>query len=169
MRFPHSLLVAACVVAVAQFSSAYAQISPIKMRVTQTGKTDRDDKDKHKSSQEKVLNIEITNSAKEAMDLKIKYTVFGRDLRSKDIVGIADGEMPAALKPQSTEKFTTPKAQSDMEEETGAGKDKKVAKGAKMIGYGVQVLKGETVVAEAYEPSAMKASFGKVVAPTAAK
>jgi len=105
------------------------------------------------------LNIHLFNHSPDVVNLKIKYVIFGREMVHHDVITIGDGEIPVMIKP-------------------GTGEDVKVApvsatevpahlkakgSGASIIGHGVQVLNDGKIVAEAYEPPSMKASFGKTI------
>jgi hypothetical protein len=157
-----------CLATALFLAASQAEVSPIRVRVEVTSKTDADrGKDKDSTTYSRVLNIIVDNSAPEAAELKVKYAIFGRDVSSKDIVTLGMGELPASVKARGTEKVQTPKAEATVEEVKKAAKGEKKPDptGTKMVGHGVQVLKGDTVVAEAYEPASMKTEFASAKAP----
>jgi hypothetical protein len=144
----------------------HADVSPIRVRVEVTSKTDADrGKDKDTTTYSRFLNVIVDNGGAEAAELKIKYAIFGRDIASKDIVTLGSGEVPVSVKPRGSEKVQTPKADAVLDEpKPQKGQKKADPTGNKIVGHGVQVLKGDTVVAEVYEPASMKASFGTATA-----
>ncbi len=147
------LLGAACLV-----STAAAQLSPIRLRVEQTSKSDTTS---YKSVQARSLAIHLTNSSPQPADVIVKWAVLGRDIKSKDIVTVEQGEMKSSMKASGGEKLQTPFAQAAAEEARTGSKGKSEDIGTKIIGHGVQVWQGEKLIAETYEPTSIKASFGK--------
>ena len=144
----------------------HAEVSPIRVRVEVTSKTDADrQKDKDTTTYTRILNVIVDNAGAEPAELKVKYAVFGRDIASKDIVTLGQGEVPVSVKARGTEKVQTPKADAVLDEPKPArGQKKADPTGSKIVGHGVQVLKGDTVVAEVFEPASIKASFGTAAA-----
>jgi hypothetical protein len=146
----------------------HAEVSPIRVRVEVTSKTDADRaKDKDTTTYSRLLNVIVDNGGAEAAELKVKYAIFGRDVESRDIVTLGMGELPVSVKARGTEKVQTPKADATVEEVKKApkGEKKPDPTGKKIVGHGVQILKGDTVVAEAYEPASMKTEFTSAKAP----
>jgi hypothetical protein len=156
-------LLISCLAAVLT-ATAHAQASPVRVKVEQTGKSDTIS---YKTVQARTLNITVSSSSAEPLNLKVKYAIFARDIKSQELYTLLQGDLPVALKPRGTEKVQSMTANTAAEEERVGSKGKSEAFGYKIIGQGVQVLNGETVVAEYYEPAAMKESFGK--APPAPK
>ena len=146
----------------------HAEPSAVRIRVEQANKTDTE---KFKKTQKRSLKIQVSNSGKEALELTVKYVFFGRDLSSKDIVGIDKGDLPASVGPGLTVAVETPTVTASGIEAHSEKAKKIEASGQKMMGHGVQVFQGETLVAENYEPLSMKEEFGKVtiVKPAAKK
>jgi hypothetical protein len=132
--------------------------SAVRLRVEQVSKSDTIS---YKSVQSRSLNITVANSSNEALELKVKYVVFGRDVSTKDVVTVGQGELPVSVKALGTEKVQTPAAQAASEDARIGSKGKSEAMGSKIIGQGVQVLRAEAVVAEYYEPMSVKEHFGK--------
>lgn len=139
-------------------SPVRAQVNPIHVRVEQSSKSDTTG---YKTVQSRSLNIYIANGSIQPQDVTVKYVIFGRDLKSKDLVTVEQGESKASLKASGTEKVQSVEARVSSEEARAGSKGKSPDTGTRLIGYGVQVLQGEKVVAETYEPASMKASFGK--------
>lgn len=151
-----SLLAAACLV-----STAAAQVSTVRLRVEQVSKND---KNSYKTVQSRSLTIYLTNSAPLPADAVVKWAVFGRDIKTKDVVTIEQGEMKSSMKASGAEKLQTPVVQASSEEARVGSKGKTDDAGHKIIGHGVQVYQGDKLVAELYEPLSMKESFGKAPA-----
>lgn len=142
----------------------HAEVSPVRVRVELTSKNDTTS---YKSVQSRTLNIIVSNSSSELLDLKAKFAVFGRDIKTQEIVTIEQGEIPVSLKARGTEKVQSQTAHAVAEEERVGSKGKSEAFGYKIIGQAVQIMKGDIVMAESFEPASMKDSFGK--APMALK
>ena len=118
----------------------------------------------------RALKISVVNSSNEPLELKLKYVLFGRDAADKDIKAIDQGDRPAPVKPRSTEIVETGTATAVfVEARFDPGTHKRVpASGTKFVGYGVQVLLGDRLVAESYVPPSMKAAWGQAPAAPAA-
>jgi len=146
---------------------AQAEVSPVHMRIEASNKAETT---KTSSTQTRTLTVYVDNSSQEQVELKVKYVIFGRDATSKDIVTVGQGEVPVSVKPHGQEKVTTPEAKATYNEPKPAkGQAKKVdPSGQKIVGHGVQLMKGDTVLAEIYEPQSMKDNFGKAAAATPA-
>jgi len=164
MKHLAPLFICAALILLCPFALPGAGPSAIRIRVEQSGKTDTIS---YKTVQSRSLGILVSNTSNEALDLKVKYVIFGRDIKTQDVVTIEQGELPVSVKPLGTEKLQTPVAQAASEEARLGSKGKSEAMGSKIIGHGVQVLKGDAVVAEFYEPVSLKEHFGK--APVAEK
>ena len=138
--------------------TAFAQVSPVLLRVEQVSKSDTTS---YKTVQARSLNVHVTNGSLESVELKLVYVVFGRNLKGGDIVTVGSGELPVTVKPQGTEKLTTPAVTAVSQEARTGSKGKSEEAGSRIMGQGVQAWKGETMVAEFYEPASMKEHFGK--------
>lgn len=157
--FPRILNLAFLAVLVVGFTPAvFAQVSPVRLRVEQVSKSDTTS---YKTVQTRSLNVQVSNGSLEAVELKLKYVIFGRNLKGGDVVTVGSGEVPVTVKPQGTEKVTTPVATSVSQEARIGSKGKSEEAGSRIIGQGVQAWKGETMVAEFYEPASVKEHFGK--------
>ena len=145
-------------IAAAFTPSVVAQVSPVRLRVEQVSKSDTNS---YKTVQSRSLNVQVSNSSLEAVELKLKYVIFGRNMKGGDIVTVGQGEVPVSVKPQGTEKLTTPPATAVSQEARTGSKGKSEEAGSRIMGQGVQAWKGETMVAEYYEPASVKEHFGK--------
>ena len=149
--------------------SARAEVSPFRVRVEQANKNEIA---KLAKTQKRSLKIFVSNASKESAELRAKYVFFGRDAKGNDIVKIEEGEKPVSVKGLSTEMVESAVATSTFEEAHSANASKgkagpKVeASGTKMLGYGVQILQGEQVVAESYDPPSMKEQWSKAMPAT---
>src|SRR4051812_27223380 len=120
------------VATVVLIAAAYAEVSPVRMRVEAANKVDVD---KTTTTQSRTLNVIVDNSSAEPLDLKVKFAVFGRDVTSKDIVTVAQGEVPVTVKPHGSEKVPTPPAKASVNEPKPAKGQKKVdPTGQKIVG-----------------------------------
>lgn len=146
------------VAAASLFSTARAQVSPIRLRVEQSNKNTTKS---YKTVQARTLTIYLTNSSQQAADLVVKWAVLGRDIKSKDFVTIEQGEMKSSLGPSGTDKRDTPEVNASSEEARVGSKGKSEDIGNKIVGHGVQVWQGDKLVAEIYEPASIKEHFGK--------
>ena len=143
-----------------------AGLSPVSIRVEQPTKTDNE---KDKKTAKRSLKIYVSNSSTEPLELKVKYVLFGRNAGTGDIQSVDDGERPGSVKPRATEIVETTVATAIVVESKFDKGKRTPASGMKFVGYGVQVFIGDKMVAEAYDPPAMKESWGKVVAAPKAK
>src|SRR3954463_14063959 len=91
-----SPLAAFCVSISAFLAVSHAEVNPVHMRIETSAKNSTD---KTTTSQTRILNVIVDNSGQEAAELKVKYVIFGRDVTSKDIVTVAQGEVPVSVKP----------------------------------------------------------------------
>src|SRR4051812_28448096 len=108
IKFLPAKIVATTFLAALAFPAlTHADVSPVRVKVEAS--TDKSE-DKAGSSQSRTLSITLTNSSAEQQDVKIKYVVFGRDVSSKEIVAVGDGELTASVKPRGTEKVVAPEA-----------------------------------------------------------
>ena len=73
------------------------------------------------------------------------------------------------MKPHSTEKVETAQTKVTAAEAHYDAKTKKKteASGATIVGAGVQVMQGSTLVAEWYDPASLKEQWGKTISLTA--
>jgi len=109
--------------------------------------------------QHRGLNIHLFNHSPDVVNLKIKYVIFGRDMVHHDVITISDGEIPVMIKPGTGEEVkVAPVSATEV-----PAHFKAKGSGASIIGHGVQVLNAGKIIAETYEPPAMKASFGKTI------
>ncbi len=148
-------------------SAISADASGILLRVEQHNTSDMNAKDRFSRTQKHSLKIYLTNSSANPADLKVKYTYYGRDLLSHDVVVIKAGEDQVAVKPQGEASDDAGSATSQSTDEhflagaKGKAATKVPAVGDKFVGYSVQVYSGSALVAETYEPLSMKDEVGK--------
>ena len=138
-----------------------AEVSPVRVRVEKTGKSDTN---AYKTVQTRSLTVYVSNASREPLDLKVKYAIFGRDIKSKEVVVVLEGELPISVKAQATEKVQTPLAHAVSEEARIGSKGKTDDAGNRIMGQGVQIWQGAKLVAEVYDPESLKESFGKAPA-----
>lgn len=137
---------------------SYAQVSPISIRVEPVSNTDND---KFKKSQTKTLKIHISNrSDQDRAGLRVKYWFFGKDVKDRDLAVLKEGETKTDLKARATEMVESARAEAIAVEAHGGGKGKKKveASGDKFVGYGVQILEGDKLLAEYFSQPSLKAS-----------
>ena len=132
---------------------------------TETSKTD-----KFTKTYRHALVIYVSNTSSVPLDLKVKHIIFGRDTVSHEIVAIDQSEDPLSVKSLATEKIETKSGvstavQAHYDIRTKA---KIAASGATIIGYGVQVMQGDTLAGESYEPASLKDQWAKTASLTPA-
>jgi hypothetical protein len=147
------------------FPDASAAPNPVTVRVEQANKVSggKTSMDKFIRHQHRTLTVFVTNGAAETAQVLVKYTIFGREVTSREVVTIEHGERAATVAARTTATVETSKATATSEDEHFKGKKKIEAAGNKIIGHGVQVWQGEAVVAEVYEPPGIKEHWGKAV------
>ncbi len=119
----------------------------------------------------KTLEIKVTNTMREELkDLKVKWTLFGDDLKDNSTAITESGDESASLAPNTSQtvksKTATYKGErAHSETSGGGGKGKKAtakrvpASGTRYAGWAVQVMQGNTLVGEAYSRPELKASL----------
>jgi hypothetical protein len=152
--------------AVAFSTSAHAALRAVSIRVEQQAKTESEP---DKKTATRKLKILLSNSSQEELTLKVKWALLGRDLDKKEVSVVEEGELLATVKARGTDVQETRLSKPQVVSEARAepGRKRIPAKGVRFVGYGVQVFKGEELVAEAFDPPSMKEeSWG--VKPSAA-
>jgi len=146
-----------------------AETADVHVRVEQIIKSDMNQKDKSNRPHSRTLHIFVTNNSLDQLELKVKYIVFGRDMIKHDLITSGEGESPVSVKPRSTEKVETAETKVTATEAHYDAKTKKKteASGATIAGIGVQVMQGNTLVAEYYDPPSLKEQWGKTISLTA--
>lgn len=168
MKFLPLLFVLVCAAAV------HAGPGPITMRVEQVNQSHAEEFSK---TQKRSLKVHLANGSAQPMSgLKLKYWIFGREVKDRDVVLLEKGERGADVKARDTEIVETSHAAAKSTEEHyemesvrlrrgrrgTAQLGKKVeASGTKIIGHAVQLWDGKKLIAEAYEPAGMKEEIGK--------
>lgn len=122
--------------------------------------------------QSKELEITVSSVSKAPPSgLRLKWFMYGRDLKSSSVSVLRSGEAKVALGSKGSQVINSAKVETKSTPEhsvvsrsrgrggSGGGRVsvKKVeATGDKYIGYGVQVFAGDKVVAEIYDPPGIK-------------
>lgn len=167
MRISKSLLVAA-LAAVSCSTSVFAGLSPVNIRVEQQSQSDNEP---DKKSAKRKLKITLSSSVQEELILKVKWALLGRDVSTKEVTVVEEGEMLSTIKPRGTDvqesRFSKPLVYTEAKVEPKTNK-RTAASGSKFVGYGVQVFRGEVKVAEAFDPMGLKEVWGKAPAATPA-
>lgn len=156
--FQRTCVVITAAITAGFLSTASAQLSPLRMRLEVNSSGDRE---AYKTMQSRSIAIYLTNSGLEPADVVVKWAVMGRDIKSKEVVTVEQGEIKSSLKARGSDKLETPVARAAAEEARLGSKGKSDDIGTKIIGHGAQLWQGEKMIAEIYEPPALKDSFGK--------
>lgn len=163
---------------------AVSAATPVSLRVQATGGDSHEDiKGSNESSHHQKKNIEATvsNMGKEPVEaLTVKLYAFGRDQKTEKTVIFQTAENTIALAPGKSamtpfEVTTTYTPEHFVTSRSGGGSGKKgrtttkrvPGEGVRLIGYGVQVVQGGTVLAEEFQPRGLKDDLAST--PTAAK
>jgi hypothetical protein len=141
----------------------HAQVSPIRISVEQSSKTElKDKKNAHDKTQIRSLKIQLDNNSAQAFDsLVVKYWFIGRPMDERANKVLAEGERKSSLTPRGRELVDSEVVSKKLvEAHTQAAKGKggkptKVpASGEKIMGYAVRVMEGDKVLSEYFsEPS----------------
>ena len=182
MKFTRYFLCALC----AGFThTAGAQSSPVMLRVKATA-GDSHDRIKNSSAsvhhQKKELTASLTNmSREEQKDLTVKWYAFGRDENSKSVVLISSVSNSVILAPAKTgtdtfsaattytpDHFVSTNSRSRSSGKTRTSVKKVAGSGAKMLGWGVQIIREGKVLAEEFQPPNLKTSVSTAGQPASA-
>jgi hypothetical protein len=158
----------------AAVSTATAQISPIRISVNVTGHTDTERAKAPKKggiipkttvTQDKQLEITLANGTPtDYKDLTVKYFLFIKDLTSKEISIPRLGKQNIDLPSLGSVKIKSETLVVTHTEQYSKKSQGEIAfvpeKGEKYLGYGVQVLRGDALVAETFEPPDLKTKLG---------
>ena len=144
-------------------SVVQAEVSSIGLRVDQVSKSLSEG---GKKTVKRSLSVHLANNSTETQTMIVKYTLFVRDAATGDILAMDSGERSATVKSRATELIETTAATAVFNEAKPVAGKRVPASGTKFVGYGVRVMSGEKVVAEAYDPASLKESWEKAaVAP----
>ena len=144
-------------------SVAQAEVSSVGVRVDQVSKSLTEGA---KKTVKRSLAVRLVNNSTETQTVIVKYMLFGRDAATGDILVMDSGERSATVKSRATELIETTAATAVFNEAKPVAGKRVPASGTKFVGYGVRVMSGEKVVAEAYDPASLKESWEKAaVAP----
>lgn len=152
----------------AQLAEAHATKGEVMVLVKEN--VDRESKAKHSGSQTVTLDITLNGKPEDPEKRTIKWTAYGKDQKTDSVVAMDSGEIPVNLSSGSTQKTTTKKLTTSYKEEHtqssssggGRGRSRRVkftkvpGEGVKYYGYGVQVMEGETVVGEKFDPKTIE-------------
>lgn len=152
----------------AQLAEAHATKGEVMVLVKEN--VDRESKAKNSGSQTVTLDITINGKPEDPEKRTIKWTAYGKDQKTGSVVTMDSGELPVNLAAGSTQKTTTKKLTTSYKEEHtqssssggGRGRSRRVkytkipGEGVKYYGYGVQVMEGETVVGEKFDPKKLE-------------
>ena len=145
-------------------STVTAEPSPVSLRVEQSSHTETPNpKERWTKTHSRKLHIFASNQTANPIELTVKYKIFGRDQLTHGIVKVSDGENPLEVKPHETASVDSTEAKTTTTDQRFDPKAKKMAEasGSTIVGAGVQVLQGDKLVAEWYEPDAMKEQWDK--------
>ena len=183
MKTLHLIRRAAAVLALALPLSAGAQMVPAndRVRVEVRVDTTSDHKELAKTTadtvtQHKTLNISLSGKAKSPETRVIKWTAYGRNMKSKDLTTLETGEIKLGFGPNGQQAAESKRVSTTYTPEhsviskssgrgrgsSGGGRStpratKVAASGTKYVGYSVQVLDGGKVVGESSDPSGIGA------------
>jgi hypothetical protein len=164
MKLPSLLLALAS----AATLSVHAEVSPIRMFVEQTNKTEvKDKKNTHDKTQVRSLKIQLDNGSAQTFDgLVVKYWFLGHAVTDRTIKPIAEGERKSAMTPRGKDVVESEVVSKHFtEEHYDAKKKAKVpATGEKIVGYAVRVMQGEKILAEHYSEPGYKDLLDKPAA-----
>jgi hypothetical protein len=154
--------------------SVHAQAPAVTLKVDVVSETDRTTKggtDRGRNSgmpeqtlqQNKSLQIALANIGRQELsDLTVTYYIFGKDVRSKDIVLAKKGEQTATLKSLAKVTINTDRtlltSHSSSSKNVNGHMEVTPAGGIKFCGYGVQVAAGKRLLAATFDPPELKAS-----------
>jgi hypothetical protein len=166
-------------------ATVQAQMIPAndRVRVEVRVATDSDRKDlanttANQVTQEKTLAISLSGKSRERETRVVRWTAYGRNLKSNNLHPLATGEFKLALDPQGKQTATSKEVKTTYTPEhavvtrdnrrsrlnnndnrNSVPRTKNVpAEGNKYVGYSVQVLDGAKVVGEASDPVGIASS-----------
>ncbi len=116
------------------------------------------------TTQTKSLQVTLVNPSQQTLaDLTVAYYLFARDVQEKEIVLVKKGQKTVTVKPLGKEIVKTDEtvlvSQNSHSRTVGGRTETTPASGQKFYGYGVQVLAGQKLLAEAFDPPELKASI----------
>ena len=145
-----------------------------RVRIEVRASSDTDHKDLKNTTadtvtQNKTLTILLSGKAQPSETRVVKWTAYGRNMKSNDMMELESGEVKLALDPSGKQTITTKNISTTYTPEhavvsrgkggKGDNKGQKApraknvgAEGKKYAGYSVRVMDGKTVVGEASDP-----------------
>lgn len=165
-------VVAAAVVGLV--ATATAQTGPIRISVNVTGGRDEHQGKPPKKggtipkktvTQDRQLEITLANTTPtEYKGLTVKYYMFAKDLTSKEIsiprAGKQDIDLPSLGSVRVKSETVVLKYTEQYSKKFEGDTKFEPEKGERYLGYGVQVLQGDALLAEKFEPPDLKAKLG---------
>jgi hypothetical protein len=113
------------------------------------------------SSQEKVIAITLRNSARRPeSELLVRYWFIGRDMKTFKVSLLDGGQSSAELKPGGTFVMNSDPVKGTVTRKAASPGKMGEVSGIKIVGYGVQVIKGDRVVGETFLESEYKKLVG---------
>ena len=135
---------------------ANAQLSSIKLTVKVESKVERDGDNQKRETKLKINLVNLTQQ--EYGYVTIKYNIVGRDKKASKYVILGSGAKDVALGAGGKADVETEDAKYKYN--PGKAKDE-YPTGSMYFGYGVQVIQDTKVLAESYNPAAVKAELNK--------
>jgi len=109
----------------------------------------------------KMLSISVRNASKRfENELIVRYWIIGRDLKTMRPSLMDGGELSTDLKPNATFIATSEAVKETASRKMATPGKMGEATGVKVVGYGVQVIKGGKVIGEAFQESIYKKLVG---------
>ena len=115
------------------------------------------------------MHISISGKAKDPETRTGQWTIYGRDLKGKDLEVVKSGEFKIELPPSGSQEVDsgkvsttyTPKARPKAGTKPGTNTKKPEASGTKYAGYTVIVKDGDKIVGEFADPMGLLAEAKK--------
>lgn len=179
MNIKHPILSGVALVALVALNppTLRAQAANDRVRIEVRVQSQQDRKDIKGSSadtvtQKKSLFIAISGKPKSPETRTGKWTVYGRDLKDRDVTVLESGEFKIELPATGQQKIeskvvstTSTPEHSIASKSSGRGRSPKAKKveasGTKYIGYGVVVKEGDQIVGEMFDPMGLKQQAAK--------
>lgn len=157
-----------CLLGVAtQIATAHGVAKTISVQVEDQAKSKRSSQ--FTVVQDVVLQITLRGKAVDPETRRVKWTAYGSDRKTGQIAAIETGEAaldlatkPGIQKLDAVRISTTSTPKHEVPKTSGRGRGRRVTftrvdgSGLRYIGYGVQVLDGEKVVGETFDPSTLE-------------
>lgn len=146
-------------------ASAHGVLGSVMVLVKEQVKNES--KSKNSGSQAVVLEITLNGKPQNPENRTLKWSAYGKDQKTGDVVAMESGEAKVNLEFGSTQKISTQKITTTYTEKHttssssggGRGRTRRVkytevpGSGVKYYGYGVQVFDGDEVAGEKFDPA----------------